>query len=154
MGDDDLRRRLWPVVLVLALFGASLLALGSAQETRRMPALEARLAFVDDEDNLATARADGSDRRRVVALEASKLAAPPLAADNRLYRWPTWAPDGTRLAFMTIDIGADRSTGVGAVHVANLDGSTARQIWAARQGGPIYLAWQPQGRLLALLVLG
>ncbi|MBI4505305.1 MAG: PD40 domain-containing protein, partial [Chloroflexi bacterium] len=41
-----------------------------------------------------------------------------------------------------------------AVHVANLDGSTARQIWAARQGGPIYLAWQPQGRLLALLVLG
>lgn len=154
MVDDGLRHRVLPVILVLALFGAGLLVGGPAQETRRMPALEARLAFVDDENNLITSRADGSDRRRVVALEASKLAAPPLAANNRLYRWPTWAPDGTRLAFMTIDLGSDGRTSVGAVHIANLDGSTARQIWAGRQGGPIYFAWQPQGRLLALLVLG
>lgn len=154
MVDDSPRQRFWPSILVLALFGASVAALGSAGEARRMPALEARLAFVDEEDHLVTARADGSDRRRISALEVSKLAGPPLLASSRLYRWPTWAPDGTRLAFITVDLGADGLASVGAVHIASLDGSAARQVWAARQGGPIYLAWQPQGRLLALLVFG
>jgi TolB protein len=146
--------RLIPVALVLGLFGVALLALGPGRTEVRAPALEAHLAYVDEDDNLVTARADGSQRQRIVALEASKLAAPPAQGSVRLYRWPTWAPDGTRLAFMTVDVDTSGQNALGAVHVADLGRGVARQVWASRRGGPIYSSWHPHGRLVTLLALG
>lgn len=146
--------RLFAVALVLALFTVAVIAVGAGRAERRAPPLEALLAYIDGDDNLYVARADGSLRQRVVAAEPSKLAALVAWAGVRLYRWPTWAPDGTRLAFTTVDLDGRDLGALGAVHVADLDGGVAHQVWASRQGGPIYYAWHPQGQKLALLALG
>ena len=62
------------------------------------------------------------------------------APDNGMY--PTWSPDGTRLAFMSWRGGPT------AVYVMNTDGSGQRQVVRMSAGSAIDPRWSPDGRSL------
>ena len=67
-------------------------------------------------------------------------------------RWPTWAPDGSRLAFVRELIGPGDSLIVAQLWTVAHDGADLRKVWEATDQEPIYLAWAPNGALIAMLV--
>jgi TolB protein len=61
---------------------------------------------------------------------------------------PSWAPDGTRLAFAGFD--ADRATS--NVYVAEADGSTLRRLTDSPKGqGTGSVSWSPSGELISYM---
>jgi TolB protein len=78
-------------------------------------------------------RPDGSGRRRVTRIEAE---------------YPSWSPDGKRLAFMSMQPKATGSDPNYDIYVVDLDGSDQRRLtnWAGEDGWP---AWSPDGRWIA-----
>jgi Tol biopolymer transport system component len=105
----------------------------------------------------AVYRAANGHGRENVFLEAKRLAT--LKGENRLkFRWrryaswfigfPTWSPDGTRIAF----VGGARAGMLGdarALYIVSVDGSGLRKVpnTGPPNAGPLYgvqdLAWQP-----------
>ncbi len=66
------------------------------------------------------------------------------------YTLPTWSPDGTRLAFISLrDTG--RSGAAYGIHVAEA-GSTARQLFSSQTAPPIYLYWAPRNNALSFII--
>ncbi len=67
------------------------------------------------------------------------------------YLFPTWAPDGRRVAF----VGYKGSSGTGiseaSVYVANGDGSDRVQAFTSPHNRPVYLYWSPSGEHLGFL---
>jgi len=55
--------------------------------------------------------------------------------------WPTWSPEGTRLAFRSLNGDG------GGIYVANLDGTDRKQL--TRETGDLDLAWSPDGTRIA-----
>jgi dipeptidyl aminopeptidase/acylaminoacyl peptidase len=66
-----------------------------------------------------------------------------------VFTWPTWAPDGATIAVMRRGRAVGRERG--AVELRAIADGAARQVWAARDGGPVFLYWAPDGRRLGLL---
>jgi Tol biopolymer transport system component len=106
-----------------------------------------RVAFASEEGHvvvhdLATgAQQDLSDRGRHSAEPGSEI------VDN----WPTWSPDGRRVAYIRVETvgGQIRRAGV---WVVDADASKSAEVYSATDGGPIYLAWAPNGERLGVLV--
>lgn len=67
------------------------------------------------------------------------------------WAWPTWSPDGRRLACFRYGPGADGVTSSAFVHVLDLDGVHAAELLDLEGRLPIYLQWSPDQRHLALL---
>jgi hypothetical protein len=65
--------------------------------------------------------------------------------------WPTWSPDGQRVAFVRIEAasGEVRRASVWVVHA---DGEASAEVYSATDAGPIYMAWAPDGERLGILV--
>lgn len=106
------------------------------------------LAFTRD-DGIYVIKSTGGKPRRVLAARN--------AADVPSLSWPTWAPDGKRLAFVK-----RLPDGSSAIHVVRLDGHGARRLLPkyrgsvgdARPGSPAALsemepAWSPDGKEIA-----
>ena len=68
-----------------------------------------------------------------------------------LCNWPTWSPDGDRLAFFQYELAGDdvRRT---SVRLAPADGSSSSEVYGLPAGAPIYVCWSPDGQRLAVLV--
>jgi Tol biopolymer transport system component len=80
-----------------------------------------------------TIKSDGSDEHRLM-----KTAYPMVEI------WPVWSPDGSRIAFVRLDLSASSGT----VVVMQADGSDAHSISAPSADGPV--EWSPDGtRVLA-----
>lgn len=77
----------------------------------------------------------------------------PRPSDQQmLHNWPTWSPNGTRLAFFRFEVvgGEVRRSSVRSVAA---DGSDPRDLYVGAAGtAPIYMAWSPDSRRLAILV--
>ena len=73
-----------------------------ATPTASPPAAVDRIAYVGDDGNIYTVRGDGSRRDQVTRLNAGPVASLAVAglaqARSAYYAWPTWSPDGTRIA--------------------------------------------------------
>ena len=67
------------------------------------------------------------------------------AGPARHYQNPTWAPDGERVAFVSVDPGQ-----TAAIHVAGMNGNP-RQVHASTDAVPFYLYWRPQGEHIGFL---
>lgn len=119
-----------------------------------------RIAYVTDDGNIATINPDGSDPRRLTRSEARVGGAGHVlaqAADSQsFYTWPTWSPDGSRLAASRVNSRGgstqlsleiiDTSSGVSKRVYENEPGTIL-----VAQGAPHYTYWSPDSSHLAFL---
>ena len=132
-----------------------------------------RIAYIGPYGDLYTVNPDGSGERRLTGVSRvrsrpSDPAGPASPSDtaafytvqdldfNESYAWPTWAPDGTRLAVSRVQITATRSLEV-SVQVIDAVTGVSRLVYEndvpglIADGSPHYLYWAPDGELLSFL---
>ena len=118
------------------------------------PPVPARAAYVAEDGHVYVVPLAGGDARRVSQI-AGQVAGETTAgweAPDR--RWPTWAPDGSRVAFVRVLVGPGDTLIVAQLWTVAHDGTDLRKVWEATDQEPIYLAWSPNSALIAMLVQG
>jgi TolB protein len=133
-------RRLTLLLLSVLAFGCSF---GPAEPP---PSAPNRLAYVGPDDHVYVTSLEHDEPHRVSTLPGER----PTTVGQRLTRWPTWAPDGERLAYLRYDVarGVDVTY---SIYVVSADGSAPRRAFESTEESPIYLSWAPDGGALALL---
>ena len=104
-----------------------------------------RIAYVDLEGQIHTVRPDGSDEVRV-------------SPDEGVSTWPTWSPDGRRMAFSRVVENGDGQLQANLYSLNTFTGRV-REIHAGEPGvrslvaqdAPHYLFWSPDGNRLAFI---
>ena len=132
-----------------------------------------RIAYIGPYGDLFTVSPDGSDERQLTGVSRvrsrpSDPAGPASPSDtaaffsvqdldfNESYAWPTWSPDGTRLAASRVQIAPNRSLEV-SVQVIDAVTGISRIVYEndvpglIADGSPHYLYWSPDGELLSFL---
>lgn len=164
-------------LLALALLGMAVAACGGGSATQpgpgeasaapgTVPPTQApritvnRITYVSPEDELFTINPDGSDPRRLtgdVQVHAmGRLLAQP-AGGSDLFTWPTWSPDGTKLAASRIQI-ANGQARI-SIQVINVATGRAKTVFdndpslfsLVADTAPHYLYWSPDSRSLAFI---
>lgn len=98
-----------------------------------------RIAYVDEEEALWTAKPDGSDRKRLTG---------GFARDEE-DSWPAWSPDGTRIAFSRLgEAKIHKGDLVNHIYVINADGTGEVQLTDSLTGDS-KPAWSPDGERIA-----
>ncbi len=122
-----------------------------------------RIAYINSDGQLVTVNPDGSNRDTLTtgAIAGSGgrmggiIASPRGRAETRLYGWPVWSPDGSRIAVSLISgltpgdaemsvQSLESDTGVGGAVFVNPAPLTIAD------GAPHYVQWSPDGRMLAI----
>ena len=92
-----------------------------------------QIAFVGDDDNLWLVSPDGENLRSITD-------------DGRGYRFPTWAPDGRRLAFL-----GPSDTNPTALYISPTGNSDPVAVFDEPQSAPFYLYWAPDSNSITFL---
>ena len=92
-----------------------------------------QIAFVGNDDNLWLVSPDGSNLRNVTD-------------DGRGYRFPTWAPDGRRLAFL----GPNESNS-SVLYISPTSKSEPVVVFNRSNSAPFYLYWAPNSQSITFL---
>jgi len=133
------------VVCAAALSGCALL---TPQLPNRSAARSTvpQIAYIGSDDQVYIAEADGSGSRQV-----SQAITGWSSTDGWTFRWPTYSPDGRRLAFAGYQsrAGALQSS---AVLVGGTDSTMATPLLESSELAPIYLYWSPDNRHLSALL--
>ena len=132
-----------------------------------------RIAYIGPYGDLFTVNPDGSGQRRLTGVSQVRSrqadpAGPASPADaaafyrvqdldfNESYAWPTWSPDGARLAVSRVRITPNRSLEV-SVQVIDAVTGLSRIVYEndvpalIADGAPHYLYWSPDGEYLSFL---
>jgi TolB protein len=129
-----IRRLLWiaiPLLLVGVLAGAGALTWYLLRAT----AAPIRLVAVGPDK---TVRLLGQDGERVLASDAND-------ADSLNFAYPTPAPDGRRLAYVTMD-----DNGAAIQHL-DLTTGERKELYQSKENFPYALAWSPDGKYIVFL---
>jgi Tol biopolymer transport system component len=119
-----------------------------------------RIAFVNATGDLFTIEPNGSGLRPLTGgVQAGTGSGGPIQARplnlETFYAWPTWSPDGTRIAISTVDTSNNRLRAT----IQLIDTTTARTktIYSdeprsmVASGAPHYVYWSPDSRYLAFI---
>ena len=119
-----------------------------------------RIAYIGTDGNVYTINPDGTDLRRLTDLDLRASTGAGVMAQlldlNAYYTWPTWSPDGARLATARVEI-EDFTADYSLVIIDVRSGSTSRiynnEPNSARvaAAAPFYLYWSPKGVSLSFL---
>jgi Tol biopolymer transport system component len=131
------------LIALIVLAAGAFLAFGYIRRTIEMTSLNIplladqpvrnQIAFVGNDDNLWLVAPDGSELRRVTE-------------DGRGYRFPTWAPDGRRLAFL----GANQSNS-SVLYISPTSSTEPVAVFNESNSAPFYLYWAPNSRSITFL---
>ena len=163
----SLGQKLW-----LALFLVGLLATGCQNSATPEGTVEVattgpketlvdRIIYVDPQGDLFTIGPVGTDRRRLTgeALVSQDLGGGPLARSLQpanLYAWPTWSPDGTKVAVSQVQV-VNSQTEM-SIQVIDVMGGRVATVYTnegpglVAGGAPHYLYWSPDSRFLGFLI--
>jgi TolB protein len=119
-----------------------------------------RIAYVSPEGNLFTFKPDGSDTQRLTdhtQLPSAGGASARRLDLNRFHTWPTWSPDGTKLAASYVQASSDQPQV--SIQIIELATGRARTIYnndlsafsPVAQTAPHYLYWSPDSKSLAFV---
>ena len=104
------------------------------------------LAYVDDKRQLIVLDPSGT-QRALSGGDDLLWATWGQSAPSDVHSWPTWSPDGQRLAAFRIAKSGDHSR----VWATDIDGVHSAEISAMGRRIPIYLQWSTDGSRLAVL---
>ena len=120
-----------------------------------------RIVYAGTDGNIFTINPDGSDSRRltgnVTAGSQGLFQARPLQQGSIFYTWPTWSPDGKKLAVSRVIL----EDGVPTVSLFTLDTSEGeltkvydnepRSSPIIAENAPHYMYWSPNSKNLAFI---
>jgi len=105
-----------------------------------------QIAYVGSDDHVYIAEPDGSSARQMTR-QVSGLS----TEQGWAYRWPTYSPDGKRLAFAGYRSGASQMLAA-AVLVSDVGQASATAMLESAGMATIYLYWSPDSRHLSALL--
>lgn len=120
-----------------------------------------RIVYVGVDDNIFTINPDGSDSRRLTgsttACSLGSILASPHGQNTVLHSWPTWSPDGSKIAVSRVLLGGEEPQ----VSLLTIDADTGalNRIYGNEPGAspiiadsvPHYMYWSPDGEKLAFI---
>ena len=122
-----------------------------------------RIAYIGPYGDLFTVKPDGTETRRLTGSGVAADAGGPVGAYlaqpldlSESWAWPTWSPDGTRLAVSRVQVSDSRSLRV-SVHILDAQVGRSRMVYEndtpafIADGAPHYLYWSPDGEYLSFL---
>ena len=127
---------------------------GQAEADGNDIAMVNRIAYINNSGDLLLINPDGTGEERITGDVRAGLLSQVLQRGDS-YSWPTWSPDGTRLAASRVSIAGNDA----GLSVQLFDVSTGRMTPAyenevpapVADGAPHYIYWSPDGRYLSLL---
>ena len=130
-----------------------------------------RIAYINAYGDLLTVNPDGSGERRLTGGSRTRRGPPSGLPESQAggqpylvqsmdfsdsYAWPTWSPDGARLAVSRVQIAPSRSLQV-SIQVIDANTGGSRMVFdndvpaLVADGAPHYLYWSPDGKYLSFL---
>jgi TolB protein len=146
-------RALWLLLACVVTVACGTLGLGRPAQRERLP-VPARAAYTAEDGHVYVVPLAGGDAHRVSQIAGMVEDVTTAGFESPDGRWPTWAPDGSRLAFARVLIGTGNVLNVAQLWTVAHDGTDLRKVWEATDQEPIYLAWSPNGATIAMLVEG
>ncbi|HEY3110129.1 MAG TPA: hypothetical protein VGL23_15300 [Chloroflexota bacterium] len=104
-----------------------------------------RIAFVGSEGDLYTVAPDGSALARLSQPQSGDGPA------HSVHVWPSWSPDGRRIAVVRADVDADGEATTSGLYILPAAGGSSRLAFSAEGALPFFYAWAPDSRSIALL---
>jgi TolB protein len=139
------------LLLLLTLSaGCGVLGFGGKPPEPR-PTVPSRVAYTAEDGHVYTVPLAGGDAHRVSQI-TGQVQGEMIGREAPVPRWPTWAPDASRLAFTRVLVGTGEDLLAAQLWSVAYDGSDLRKIWEAPDQEPIYFAWSPDGSTIAMLV--
>ena len=118
------------------------------------PPMVNRIAYIDNSGDLRLINPNGTGDQRLTGDVRAGLLSQALERGDS-YSWPTWSPDGTKLAVSRISV-AGRSPDL-SVQLFNLDTGGMLSAFENEIPAPVadgaahYIYWSPDGRYLTVL---
>ena len=113
-----------------------------------------RIAYIDNSGDLLLIDPDGTNERRLTGDVRAGLLSQALERSDS-YSWPTWSPDGNRLAASRVSVGGNRAgLSLQVFDVASGGVSTAYENDVpapVADGTPHYIYWSSDSRYLSFL---
>lgn len=111
------------------------------------------IGYIDLEGNLLVTRPNGAEPRKLGAggpVQAISFRPSQGAPDKDFYTWPTWSPDGERLAAFRASTEGEQQ--VDGLYVFDVASARTTDVYSQAALRPIYGYWSPDGKQMALLL--
>lgn len=120
-----------------------------------------RITYVNSAGDIFTINADGSEQRRLTGgTQVRSGTTGPFVAQGvdfeTAYTWPTWSPDGAKLAASRVQVSGNQDAEV-TVQVLDPGSGRSQTVFSndfpglVADGSPHYLYWSPDGQHLSFL---
>ena len=113
------------------------------------------IAYVDDEGDLYLTQPDGEGKRKLASGEMlQQIAFSPqwVKTGRDFYSWPTWSPDGQRVACFRVVAGEDGPTE--GLYIFDAKSAQVLNAYQDQSLHPIYAYWAPNSQNLGVLLGG